>query len=124
MNSESLKKFLSNLNYDEKIYVYMGTYICNYPGLGFRINRDECDFFTPAYNLYRELKSEEDIKIGLYMEQMFELDNTVIKKSFDTLVESNKYFSHLRDLYIDLNKGDSEESFVKIYKPKNNKRTN
>lgn len=115
-------KKLTNPNAVGKIYVYMGTYIYNPSGNDFRINRNQCEFFTPAYSLYRELKSEEELKIELYKEQMFELDNTIIRKHFDTMLESNKFFEQLREQLHYLIENKTEKPFVKIYRS-NNKKT-
>ena len=122
MNSKEIKNFLLNLPSEEKVYVYMGTYLYNRSGEDFRVSRDECGFFTPSYSLYRELKSEEELKIELYKEQMFELDNVVIRTPFDTMVESNKYFNYLREQYLNFNNENTKNSFVKIYQP-NTKKT-
>lgn len=113
---------LTNESTVGKIYVYMGTYIYNPSGNDFRTNRSDCEFFIPAYSLYRELKSREELKIELYKEEMFELDNTVIKKHFGTMLESNKFFEQIREeLYNSIDE-DIEKPFVKTYQP-NEKKT-
>ena len=115
-------KELTNPNAVGKIYVYMGTYIYNPSGNDFRINRNECEFFIPAYSLYRELKSREELKIELYKEEMFELDNAIIKKHCDTMLESNKSFEQLREQLHYLIEDKSDKPFVKVYRP-NEKKT-
>ena len=115
MNDDNLEKVLLKDD-SKKIYVYMGTYIYNYPDNDFRISRKNCEFYTPAYSLYRELITEEEVKIELYKEQLFELDHAVIRKEFDTMLESNNYFEYLRDQFQHYINDSVEKPFIKIYK--------
>ena len=94
---KSFNLIAQNTNDSNHIYVLMGTYMQDKFGKEIRINTNTYLPNHLIYNLYFDLETMKQRKIGLSIVKKFEDENRIIKPSCCDYEECTTYYNNLRN---------------------------